>query len=356
MVPTAAVEKARAMLESATRPIFFHDDDCDGTTSFVICYQFCKSQKGEGKGVPIKRSPSVTPDYLRKAEEIGADLIVILDKPKVDREFLEQAKAPVLWIDHHEPQLETIDRLGNVFYLNPRIWNDADNRPTSYWAYQITKTNLWLATVGSVGDWFLPEYITECRAQYPDLVPEEYTRVEDAYLNSPIGTLVRVIQFNLKGQTAESKKSVLTLTRVESPFEILGQTTSRGRLLWKKYERLMEGYKLALEAVRAASVATPGKILLYLYTDDDMTFTTELSNEVLIRYPDRVAYIIGRRHDGRIKASLRSHGFNLPAALEVSLKGLDGYGGGHLRASGMNIAEKDWDVFFERFSALVEKA
>jgi single-stranded DNA-specific DHH superfamily exonuclease len=355
MVPSEAIAKARSMLEAATKPLFLHDDDCDGTCSFTICYQFCRQNKGEGKGIPIKRTPTITPDYLRYIDEFGADLVVILDKPKVEREFLQGVRVPVLWIDHHEPQRDTIAGLGHVFYLNPRSWDDADNRPTSYWAYHVTKTNLWLATVGSVGDWFLPEYISEFKAQYPDLAPDEYKRVEDAYLYSPIGTLVRVVQFNIKGQIAESKKSVLTLTRIESPYEILHQTTSKGKFLWKKYERLNESYKLVLETVHAAA-AQPGKILLFLYTDDSMTFTTELSNEVLIRYPEKSAYIIGRRHDGRIKASLRSHGINMPPLIDEALKGLDGYGGGHPRACGMNIAEKDWDVFYERFSALIDKA
>jgi single-stranded DNA-specific DHH superfamily exonuclease len=352
--PQNALDKAKSMLEGATRPIFFHDDDCDGTTSFVICYQFCAANKGEGKSIPVKRSPSVTHEFLKKAEEINADLIVILDKPKAEREFLQGARVPVLWIDHHEPQKETIAGLGNVFYFNPRLWDDRDNRPTSYWAYQITKTNLWLATVGSVGDWFLPEYIAEFREKYPDLAPKEYKRVEDAYIDSPIGTLVRVIQFNLKGMTAEAKKSIITLTRIESPYEILSQTTSRGRFLWRKYERLAAGYDKVL-AEACATAAQPGKVLLYLYTDDSMTFTSELSNELLIRYPDRIIFI-GRRHDGAVKASIRSTALAIPLLLTEALKGLEGYGGGHRNACGMNVAEKDWDEFFRRFTDLVEKA
>jgi single-stranded DNA-specific DHH superfamily exonuclease len=354
MVPESVIAKARSMLEASTKPLFLHDDDCDGTTSFVICYQFCKSQKGDGTGVPIKRSPSVGIEYLRKVDEARPDLVVILDKPRVDHDFLAGLHVPVLWIDHHEPQLETVRPFGNVFYLNPRIWDDNDNRPTSYWSYIITKTNLWMATVGSVGDWFLPEYIKECKEAYPELVPKDYEKLEDVYIDSPIGTLVRVIQFNLKGIPADAKKGILTLTRIESPYEILHQTSSRGKFLWKKYERLAAQYDVMLQAAMEAAEHS-GKILLYLYSDEETAFSTELSNELLIRYPERVAYIIGRRHDGRIKASIRSHGMDMPPLLDESLRGLDGHGGGHRRACGMSIAEKDWDVFWGRFSKLVEE-
>jgi single-stranded DNA-specific DHH superfamily exonuclease len=349
MIPPEAIERARTMLSHATRPLFFHDDDCDGTTSFVICYQFCK----EGTSYPVKRSPSVGPDLLRKVEEVQPDLIVILDKPKVDPEFLQGTRTPILWIDHHEPQTAITAPHPNVFYLNPRIWDDADNRPTSYWSYQITKTNLWLATVGSVGDWHLPDYLNEFRAQYPDLAPAEYRTVEEAYLDSPIGTLVRVIQFNLKGATADAKKSVLTLTRIESPYEILGQQSSRGKFLWKKYEKLAGPYAAMLEEARAQSTQ-PGKVLLYLYENEDTTFTGELSNELLIRYPDRVIFI-GRKNGGYVKASVRSKGIELPTKIAESVKGLDGYGGGHKHACGLVVNESQWGVFWERFTKLVEE-
>lgn len=354
MIPQSALDKAKQMLASSERPIFFHDDDCDGTTSFVICYQFCKNHKGEGKSVPIKRSPAVTMDSMRKVEEFNADLIVILDKPKTEREFLQAAKVPVIWIDHHEPQRDSVGGLSHVLYINPRIWDDSDNRPTSYWSYKITETNLWLAVVGAVGDWFLPDYIAECREQYPELVPKEYKRLEDAYIDSPIGQIVRVIQFNLKGQSAESRKSVLTLTRIEHPDEILKQTTSRGRFLWKKYEKLAKPYDDTLNAGLEAG-KEPGDILLYLYQDDSMTFTSELSNELLIRHPEKVI-LIGRKHEGYVKASVRTKGIEIPSIISEALKGLDGYGGGHKHACGMVVAEKDWDVFYTRFKESVAKA
>ena len=79
MIPQEVLERAKTMLAEAKRPVFLHDDDCDGTSSFVICYQFC----GSGKSVPVKRSPEVTHEFVRSVIDFDADLVVILDKPRV---------------------------------------------------------------------------------------------------------------------------------------------------------------------------------------------------------------------------------------------------------------------------------
>jgi single-stranded DNA-specific DHH superfamily exonuclease len=349
MIPPELLIKAKSLLAEEKRPLFFHDDDCDGTASFVICYQFCK-EHGEGRGIPIKRSPAVGKELLRKVEEFNPDLIVILDKPKVDPEFLEGTKLPVLWIDHHEPQEP---RRQHVTYLNPRVYDDNDSRPTSYWVYKITGTNLWLATIGCVADWYVPDFLPEFQKLYPDLVPQHKT-IHDLYLGTQLGTIIRVIQFNLKGQASESKKSVLTLTRIESPYEILNQTTSRGKFLWRKYEHLAESYdKLLIAAQEEAK--KQDRILAYIYEDDSMTFTSELSNELLIRYPKKII-LVARHHGGAYKCSVRSSTVPLPELVQESLKGLEGYGGGHRNACGVVVAEKDWTIFLNRFSAGIEKS
>ncbi len=348
MIPDALLAKARQMLERAARPLFLHDDDCDGVSCFVMCSQFCK----DGTGACVKQSPTLSKMYLRKVEECGPDLIVILDKPDVEEEFFKGVSQPVLWIDHHQPRTDLVARYPNVTYLNPRVFEDADNRPTSYWTYLITRTNLWIATIGSVADWHLPDYLGEFNERYPDLLPKKYARVEDLYLDTPIGEIIKVIQFNLKGTTTDVRKSILTLTRIESPYEILMQSTPRGRFLWKKYRKLAAGYERHMEQARAAAKA-PGKMLLYAYDDPDQTYTSELSNELLIRYPERVI-LVARLHDGKRKCSVRSHGVELPAKIAVALQGLDGRGGGHTNACGVVVAEKDWDMFYGRLTRLVE--
>lgn len=102
-----------------------------------------------------------------------------------------------------------------------------------------------------------------------------------------------------------------------------------------------------------ARKAATGNILLFIYTDDSMTFTAELSNELLIRYPEKII-LVGRHHEGRYKCSIRSRDLPIPPILEESMKGLDATGGGHRNAVGTSVAEKDWETFFGRFTQLVD--
>jgi len=333
------VSKARKILEHAARPLFLHDDDCDGVSSFVMATQFA----GDGKGVCVNKSPNVSEEYLRKVQEYQPDVIVILDKPQVDETFLSGTNVPILWIDHHEPQ--DVTKYKHVTYLNPRTHNNEDNRPTSYWTYTITKKNLWIATMGCVADWHIPDFIKEFDKTFPGLLPTTYETVEEIYLHSSLGKVIKAIQFNLKGTVADVRKSILTLTRIEHPREILEQTTPRGRFIWNKYRKLAAGYERHLKhAIENAK--TPGHILLYEY-DDEQTYTAELSNELLIRYPQKIT-IISRKHDGKRKCSIRSSNVELPTRIEQALKGLDGRGGGHTNACGVVVREEDWQTFYDR--------
>src|SRR5258708_886389 len=103
VIPKEVLEKARKLLLEAKRPLFFYDDDIDGTTSFMQLYRFCGNK---GRGHIIKQTPQITDQHLRYIEETNADLVVILDVALVDKEFIAHAKIPVLWIDHHGPMEE----------------------------------------------------------------------------------------------------------------------------------------------------------------------------------------------------------------------------------------------------------
>jgi hypothetical protein len=335
------IAQIRTALDNAARPLFLFDDDCDGTTAFVQLYRY----KKEGKGVPVKANPVVDKKYVRKVEEYGPDLIIILDKPLVSEEFFDAVKTPIIWLDHHKPQ--DVSRWSNVRYYNPRVNDDADNLPTTYWSYRISGGPLWLAAVGAVADWHLPAYLKEFGEEYPDLLPAKYAKAEDLLFNpeSRIGQLARIISFCLKGSVQDTMKSVLVLTRIETPYEILNQTTSRGKFLFKRYAHLASKYEALL--LRAKNAAQQGHILLFIYEDDSMSLTSDLSNELLYLFPEHLI-LIARRHNGEYKYSLRSAGkYEIPPMLAKALKGVDGYGGGHTYACGACVKEKDNERFLQ---------
>ena len=90
-----------------------------------------------------------------------------------------------------------------------------------------------------------------------------------------------------------------------------------------------------------------GKVLVFTYTDDKMSFTGDLANELLYRFPEKVI-VVGRKKGDELRMSIRSTGILIPPILDKCLIGLEGYGGGHEFACGANVKERDFEEFVER--------
>ena len=78
-----------------------------------------------------------------------------------------------------------------------------------------------------------------------------------------------------------------------------------------------------------------------------MSFTGDLANELLYKYPDKII-LVGRKKNDDVRMSIRSRNTLIPPILEKSLSGLEGYGGGHEYACGANIKEEDFKEFVKR--------
>ncbi|MEM4260769.1 MAG: DHH family phosphoesterase, partial [Candidatus Woesearchaeota archaeon] len=245
----------------------------------------------------------------------------------------------IIWLDHHPLQ-----KSKKVIYFNPRKENPEDNRPTSYWAYKISnnKDFLWLAMLGIVGDWYMPEFREEFSKLYPDILPNNIKTVQEALFNSEFGKLFRIFSFNLMGSSKDAYKSIKIMIRLTSPYEVLKQTTSQGKFLYKKYEKVNKIYKALIKNVKVSN----DKLLLFTYNDDRMSLSADMSNELLVLYPEKLV-IIGREKKGEMKCSLRSAKIKVLPILEKALKGINGYGGGHDFACGACIKIEDFDKFIK---------
>lgn len=333
------VKKFQKFVSEAKKPLILFDDDPDGVTSFIMLYHVI----GEGRGLPVKKTPKVGEDFVRKVNDYAPDIIFILDKPMVSEDFLDKIKTPIVWLDHHQPQDHNYS---NLHYFNPRIEDDADNRPTSYWIHKFIgkEEDLWLAATGVIGDWHVPDFLPLLRKKYPHFVKGK-NNIEHLYLDTEAGQLVKMINFNLKGTLTETLKSIKTLLKIEHPDEILRQTTPRGRFIYRHYEKLAKECDLLLE--RAKNSVDKSNFLIFTY-EADQTFTSDISNELQIRFPKKII-IVARLHEGEYKTSLRSATVDIDVALSKSLENIRGYGGGHKKACGACIHEDDWDLFIENF-------
>ena len=338
------IEEFRKYLKKSENPLFLFDDDPDGTSSYLLLKKYIN----KGKGVMIKAKPVVGEEYLRKVEENSPDLVVILDMPIVDQEFIDKVNVPILWLDHHQP----LKRKG-VHYYNPRINPPKDNNPTTYYAYKIAEDqNTWIASMGCFADWYYPDFIDKIYALYPGLIPKNNTnKPEEILFGSRLGELIRTVSFLLKGSITEVNRSISILSKIESPFEILDQTTPRGKYLYKKVSNFRNEYKSVLD--EALRVKEKDGILLINHPKTQHSFVSELSTE--LSYRTRKTLIVTREDKGRMKMSVRSTNIKLPKLLDEALLGLDGYGGGHELACGANVSLEDFPEFLERFKSLIKK-
>ena len=297
-------KQVKEALDTAERPLYLFDDDVDGLCAFLLFYRYKKS----GVGIPVKVAGGVTEVFLQKTA--GYDKVFILDVPNVSEEFFEKMTKPIIWVDHH-PE-----------HASSALTYNIQGTPTSLLCYTVVEQDLWIAMMGSIGDWVLDkEKAKQFREKYPDLLPASCDTPEKALFDSNIGFLARMMNFLLKGQMKDIKKSMNVLTRIESPYDLL-QKKGPAALLWKRYEVVQKVYEVLLEKAKKEV----GEDVVFTY-EGNISVTSELSNELLYLYPEKLI-VVAREKNGDMRASLRSTK-NVRAALEKALEGVQGRGGGH---------------------------
>lgn len=331
MIPEEQLKEIKKQLDQSENPLFFYDDDGDGLCSFLLFRRYL----GRGKGIAIRGKPMVSSEFLRYVTENMPDKIFVLDKPFIDQEFIDAVNVPIIWIDHHNP----VEREG-VKYYNPKLKNDKSKKNVAYWCYQIVKQDMWIAGIGCISDWYLPDFFKELKKQYKDLFNDEKTP-EGVLYNTKFGELCRLFNFLLKGRVSVTNNSVRLLTKIKDPYDLINPNTKESRLLHKRIESIKKEYDNLL---RNALKIKPDKLFLYKYKAHKFSLTAELSNELIYKFPKKVI-IVGREKDDRIKMSLRSSKLDLRPIIEEALVGVDGYGGGHAFACAANIPANDFDNF-----------
>jgi len=336
MLTEKEVAKIRDELDHCNKPLFLFDDDPDGVSSFLLMYRY----KKEGKGVLVKTNPKIDDKFIKYVEEFSPDKIFILDIADVEQDFLDKVHLPVIWIDHHE-----LAERSKVHYFNPR--KHGSNEPTSYLCYQVVQQDLWIAMAGIVGDWYYPKELAEqFRKEFPGLLPEHIATPDDALFETELGNLIRILAFALKGSTKNANTCVKILTRIQHPDELLKSTTPAGQYIRRQIKDMYEEYDMLLKEALKQKV---DKILAYTYPSTNTSYTGELANELLHRFPSKVV-LIGRKKSGEVRCSLRSpKAINIRDIMQAAIQGLPGaYGGGHEQACGVCVKEEDFPEFVRR--------
>ena len=338
MLTKKQILEIREHLERAQNPVFFYDNDPDGLCSFLLLQRYL----GRGKGVAIKSFPEMNTEYSRKARELNADYIFILDKPVVSKDFFEEVKefnVPVVWIDHHEVQVEIPEF---VFYYNPVVGKKKSSEPVTYLCYKITekKDDLWLAVVGCISDRFVPEFYSDFAKNFPELSVKSKD-ASDIFYKSQIGKIANLFSFALKDRVTNVVKMVKFLINVKSPNEVLEETSlnkemhSRFKQIYRKYFKLIE---------KAKSIASDDKMLFFQY-GGDMSISADLSNELSYLFPNKIIVVI---YLTGIKANVSVRGDKIRSKVLNAIKNLENAtGGGHENAVGCRMRIEDIETFRE---------
>ena len=179
MLTQQQLTKIKQTLETSQNPLFFYDNDADGLCAFLIL----RRSLDRGKGIAIKSFPDLKEQYIKKVDELQPDLIVILDKAELSKEFADQANQkniPILWLDHHESKTKK-ETINKTHYYNTHIQKPisqakpisqrsgltgeagltakrSGDEPVAYITQKIfnRQEDLWLAVTGCIADVYMP--------------------------------------------------------------------------------------------------------------------------------------------------------------------------------------------------------
>lgn len=331
----------RKKLLASTRPLFLFDDDPDGLASFLLLYRLVRC----GKGMPLK-GKKLNKEFSDTVNDYQPDLIIILDIHSVEDNFFKGVHSPIIWLDHHKIQQPP----RSVLYVNPR--KEEQNLPTSHLAYKIAQQDEWLAVTGIISDWELPEeqlrkHINE---KYPTFLPKTITRAPEGLYKTDAGKMARIFSFLLKGRIKYVLQAMKMLTRVENPYDILEQRNAQTKLLYTMFSKKESEYLQLLESVH---IKDDEPLILFEYDENTTSYTTDLSNELLQKHPEKVI-LIARQSNRSYKCSLRASNIRIDILLEEILEHVKGSGGGHEHACGADVANEDFEHFVELLKAKIE--
>lgn len=324
-------------LEKAQNPIFYYDNDADGLCSFLILRRYL----GRGKGVAVRSYPELNAQYARKAQELNADYVFVLDKPVISREFVEEINKiglPLVWIDHHDVITERFEKEFDNFF----VFNAKSEEPVTYWAYKIAnrKEDVWIALMGCVADHYMPDFASEFVKEYPDYWSKGVKEPFDVYYKTEIGRIARALNFGLKDSVTHVVQLQNFLISCSGPGDVLLEGKGNHAFRQKNKE-IEEKYADLLGRAKRESF---GNLIFFDYSGE-LSISSDLSNELSYLYPKKYI-VVAYKKGGITNLSLRGRG--VKKILERVIGELEGaVGGGHDDAVGARIRTEDLGRFKE---------
>jgi single-stranded DNA-specific DHH superfamily exonuclease len=342
MLTEKQISEIREHLENAKNPIFYYDNDADGLCSYVLLRKFID----RGKGVAVKSFPDLDRGYARKAQELNADYVFVLDKPVLSKEFVDaisELGLPIIWIDHHNVEGEDYGDKVQIYNPSKNKGQERSEEPVTYWCYKITnrREDVWLAVAGCIADHHLPDFLDEFEEKYSEFWGKNIKEPFDAYYGTEIGKIAQAINFGLKDSVSNVVRLQNFLISVKKPLEVFSETG--GNYAFRK--KIAEIRKKYGELFGRAENCIEDNLIFFDY-GGDLSISADLSNELSHKYKNK--YIIVAYRNGAV-ANLSGRGKDIKQILERVLERIDGRGGGHNDAIGAQVKVEDLERFKDLF-------
>ncbi|MCK4649825.1 DHH family phosphoesterase [Candidatus Pacearchaeota archaeon] len=335
MLNSTQLQEIRNQLETSQNPLFFYDNDVDGLCSFLVL----RRALDRGKGVAIKSFPELKAQYTKKIDELNPDVIIILDKAELSKEFADHAEekgVPILWIDHHEsktPQ-ETIQKTS---YYN----SHPSAEPISFIAQKIFNRpqDLWLAIIGCIGDVYTPDFAEQFAEENPDLLPKN-TDAFTALQTTTIGKIARMLNFGLMDTTTNILKLIKYLFKATTPYDLLEENPYT-KQFHKRVNQLEAFFQKQIQKAEA-QLDKKSSLLFFTYSGNT-SMSSEISNRLAFNHKDKLIVVAFLRPE---KANISVRGKNALKITKTAIENILGAtGGGHEKATGAMVPISDFEKF-----------
>tara|TARA_Y100000034_G_C6631327_1_gene275627 strand:- start:12 stop:605 length:594 start_codon:yes stop_codon:yes gene_type:complete len=196
----------------------------------------------------------------------------------------------------------------------------------------------------------MPEFAEQFAKENPELFPPEAVKKPAfaALYTTEIGKIVQMLNFGLKDTTTNVLKLIRLIIKANSPHDILEENYHTRPL----HERYNEINKVQKKLLAKAEAQADKKLIFFTYSGN-ISISSEVSNEIFFKYPDKFI-VIAYKRPGKINISIR--GQNAKTITEKTVSQIEGaVGGGHELATGAQIPEDKLDEFKEKIQMFLNQ-
>ncbi|MBI2971347.1 MAG: DHH family phosphoesterase [Candidatus Aenigmarchaeota archaeon] len=339
-------------LKPGDEVVIVFNNDADGICSCILVKSIIQSRTKK-KPYIISQPMPTEKNLIRKIQTTLPTKIIFLDLAMDQQEgVIKKLKGicDIMVIDHHMV-MKDLNAKGIVHY-NPRFAGREIYQSTSYCAYRIcsriedVSDRLWIAAVGIIGDYNLKDsqdVVAEVRKKYRSLVGDR-----ELY-ETPLGRIADMIAASKATRALTCERVAEILENMHNPDEVFGN------------EKMVEAYK-SVELEMAALVADAERnaevhkdLMLYEIKSAynlASPFSTRFSDkfqEKFVAVYERINKIV------KISARNQSGTYDVAHTLKRAARGLSASAGGHDRAAGATVSEKEWEQFKVRLIEILSR-